>query len=595
MVPWFQYCTDLWFTGYDPPKTLVPAAAMAPPITSSDPKTSIATPQASATQDPGVKETNAVWPPIPIPPPPQHAPSRQETSTLPKVETQVPKETNDIPITWPQAPQSKPVNNDLGANHQDSGSMDPSESSNIQSNNSGDPKVPGDSSGHSNVQAGGSGDSRVQIDPNRDESNDPSSPSQKQGINPGQVATNPGSRQSSQNRLVDSEGPVPTSDTIPRETTITLTSHAVVVGPYGVHVDGVDVNPNQPPVTLSGVAALNQGNSIVLASQIFHLPAPTELAPIMIAGPTVIPIANGVSIQGTPVTGTSPVLISGTTVSVYKSHVYIGSESYPLPTVSPTPVMTLANGAAALPMSNAVSIDGTTLTAGAPAATISGTAVSLDSSSNLIFDGTAQALPSFPQPTHKSNQITTINNVVVQLLSSGISIAGTTLTPGAPAIIASGSLISLGSTVLAIGTTSVPVSFGTPKTLITTIGGQPITAGATGIRIGSVTLTPGAQGITLGGTLISLGASGSLVVGSKTVMLGVPTGSLGSMIKGGFGSGVSLTKSSSPSGVVPTSTSNFTSPRVQSFEGRAAHSLNLLPKTLTGIVVAIYLILYTYL
>ena len=247
-----------------------------------------------------------------------------------------------------------------------------------------------------------------------------------------------------------------------------------MAGPSGVHVDSVEVNPSQTPASISGGAAINQVNSIVVASQILHLPTLTQQSPTMIAGQTVVPIANGVSIQGTSVTGTSPIVISGTAVSIDKSHLYVGSKSYPLPTVKPTLVTTLANGAIALPMPNAVSIYGTTITAGAPAATVSGTAVSLDFSSNLIFDGTAQALPSFPPPTPKSNQITTINSVAIQLLPTGISVAGSVLTPGAPPITASGSLVSLGSTVLAVGTSSVPVSFGTPQSLITTIGGQVI-------------------------------------------------------------------------------------------------------------------------
>lgn len=38
------------------------------------------------------------------------------------------------------------------------------------------------------------------------------------------------------------------------------------------------VNPHQGPARIPGEAAFNQGNSIVFASQIIHLPAPTEPA-----------------------------------------------------------------------------------------------------------------------------------------------------------------------------------------------------------------------------------------------------------------------------------------------------------------------------
>ena len=311
------------------------------------------------------------------------------------------------------------------------------------------------------------------MDPNQDATSKLTPTTQDQSANPAQVAADPGSQHSSLDQMSGPPYSGPITKTIPTEKTISLGSHAVVVGPSGVHIDGVEVNPSQPPASISGGAAINQGNSILVASQIFHLPLLKQLSTTVIAGQTVVPVASGVLIQGTPVTGTSPIIIFGTTVSVDPSHLFIGGNSYPLSTVNPTAVIILANGVIVLPMSNAVSIYGTTLTAGTPAAIISGTAVSLDFSIKIIFDGTAQALPSsFPQPILKTVHATTVNNVAVQQLLTGISVAGTILTPGAPLISASGSLVSLGSSFLAIGTSSVPVPFGTTKSLITTIGGQ---------------------------------------------------------------------------------------------------------------------------
>ena len=595
MIPWFQYCTDLWFTGFDPPKTLVPAAAMAPPITTSDPVVPNITPQASVTQDPGAKKTALGGDPSNFSPPLQHAPLPTETNSKPEPKPEDPKETNQVLISTSQTPQLKPVDDDLGTKHQDlsqqgDGSVD---SSNSQSSSSGDPKMSGDPNGHLNAQSGSSGTSGLPADPNQDKANDSTSPTQKLETDHAQVATHPGSQHSSQNQLSGSEDSGPL---IPTETTISLGGHVVVAGLSGVHVDSVEVNPSQPPASISGGAAINQGDSIVVASQIVHLPTLTQQSPTVIAGQTVIPIANGVSVQGKSVTGTTPVVLSGTTVSVHKSHLYIGSKSYPLPTANPAPVITLANGAIALPMSNAVSIYGTTLTADAPAATVSGAAVSLDFSSNLIFDGTAQALPAFPQPTLQTEEITTINNVAVQLLPTGISVAGTTLIPGAPPVTASGSLVSLGSTVLAIGTNSVPVSFGTPQSLMTTIGGQVVTAAPSAVEIGSVTLSPGAPGTTLAGTLVSLGSSGSLIVGSQTVVLGGATGSLGGLTIGGFGSGGSAANDSSTSRVVPpTSADNGTVFGVQTFEGKAARLRRCNFEELAGLALAITLILFLHL
>ena len=569
---------------------------MAPPVTTSDPVAPTVTPQASATQDPGAKKTAGGGDPITLPPPLQDAPLRTETNTKPEFKPQDPKETNQVSIGISQKPQVNSVDDDPATMHQDSSQQegDSVDTSNSQSSSSGDPKVSGDPSGQSNVQSGNSGNSGLPADPKQDAADDPTSPTQNQGANPAQVTTGLGSQPSSPNQMSGSKYIGPTTKPIPTETTISLGSHVVVAGPSGVHVDSVEVNPSQSPAGISGGAAINQGNSIVVASQILHLPNLTQLSTTVIAGQTVVPIANGVSIQGISVTGTNPVMISGTTVSVDKSHLYIGGKSYPLPTASPTSVVTLANGAIVLPMSNAVSIYGTTLTAGAPAATVSGTAVSLDSSSNLIFDGTAQALPSFPQPTLKTDQVTTANSVAIQLLPTGISVAGTTLTPGAPPITASGSLVSLGSTVLTVGTSSVPVSFGTPQSLITTIGGQVVTAAPSAVKIGSVTLSPGAQGTILGGTSVSLGSSGSLVVGSQTVVLGAPTGSLGGLIVGGFGSGGPTANGSSTSGLVPTGANNGTDSGVQIFKGKAARLRWLNLEGPAVLAMTILLILYLH-
>ncbi len=560
MVPWFQYCTDLWFTGFDPSRSLVPAAALAPAVTSSDSVAPTIGPQPSATHDPGAKKTAAVWNPMPFPSPVQHGP--------------LAKETNPIPVSKQQVSQPQPTGGDPGTNHQhlsqqDSGLTDPSEQSDVHSGNTEGPELPGDSG--------------------QDAPKVTSSPVQNQVTNPAQVATHSTARNSPQNGRLDPGDSPPTYDATLPPTTISLAGHAVVADPSDVHVDGVRVNPHQALASISGIAAMIQGDRIVVASQIFHLPDPTEQAATAIAGQAVIPVANGVSIQGAYVTGTTPVIISGTTISVDNLHLYVGSKAYPLPTASPISVTTLANGAVILPMPNAVSIYGTTLTAGAPAATFLRTAISLDASSNLIFDGTALSLPSFAPTTADWDKVTTINSLAIELLPSGISVAGTTLTPGAHAITAFGKPVYLGSTILAIGTSSIPVSFGNWQSLITTIGVQAITAAATGVEMGTAKLSPGAQGTTLGGTLVSLGSSGNLVVGSTTLVLGGPSGSLGGLIMGGFGPGAPSAKNISPAGSIATSLSNSTSFGVHAFEGRAEGLRGLVPGTLAALAVAIHL------
>lgn len=265
------------------------------------------------------------------------------------------------------------------------------------------------------------------------------------------------------------------------------------------------------------------------------------------------PLADGVSVDGTVIAlGAAAVAISGTSVSIDASnHVYLGGISYLLPTANPAPSTTLPNGAVAIPLINGVSIYGTTLTAGAPAVSVLGTAVSLDSSYNLIWGGTAQALPiATPMPLI-GGHVTTVHGQVVQPLSDGVSIAGTSLTAGAPPIVVSGTRMSL---------------------------------------------SPGAPGLAIAGTSVSLDSAGELVVGLKTVALDDPTGGgLSGLILGGFGSGGPFPSPGSPS-VPGNSTSmgseNGTTFCVQPFRGDAHGLKRYMPgKLSTAATIAITVLL----
>lgn len=314
----------------------------------------------------------------------------------------------------------------------------------------------------------------------------------------------------------------PSTPTIAPETTMIVGDHAVVAGTSGIEVDGVEIKPQGPPATISGVVAINQGSSVVIAHQIIPLTTPTASA-TKISGHAITPLADGVIVDGTVVTpGAIAVAVSSTSVSVDSSnHVYLAGTPYLLPTANAAPSTTLPNGAVAVPLINAVSIYGTTFTAGAPAVYVSGIAISLDPSYNLIWGGTAQALP-FPSPLPLiKGQVTTIDGQVVHPLTDGIAIAGTTLTADAPPITVSGTRISLGASALAIGTSTIPIALNSlPQTTgsVTTVAGKVVQLLSNGISVAGTMLTPGAPPITVSGTMISLGSS-ALVVGSSTVLL----------------------------------------------------------------------------
>ena len=135
---------------------------------------------------------------------------------------------------------------------------------------------------------------------------------------------------------------------------------------------------------------------------------------------------------------------------------------------------------------------------------------------------------------NSEDPVTTINDQIVQPLPHGISVAGTTLTPGAQAITASGTSISLGSSAFIVGISTVALLFQPPDPFITTIAGQPITAAPSAVYVAGSTLHPEVPGVTLDGTAVSLDKANRLIVGSKTVALNDGNKGLGRLILGGL-------------------------------------------------------------
>ena len=166
------------------------------------------------------------------------------------------------------------------------------------------------------------------------------------------------------------------------------------------------------------------------------------------------------------------------------------------------------------------------MTPGASDITVSGTPVSLGSSVFIYSTKTIPYAPPLPTSQAVDPGVTTIASQVISPVpnGSGISIAGTTLTPGAPGIEVSGSSISLGSSALIVGTMTIPYQLPSNAALAgTTIAGQvvrPLPDGE-GVAIADAVLTQG-EGTVLSGTPVSFG-SDAIVVGGSTFTLSLPT------------------------------------------------------------------------
>lgn len=327
----------------------------------------------------------------------------------------------------------------------------------------------------------------------------------------------------------------------------------------GISIAGATLVPGAPPITISGTPVFVGSSDLVIGSD--TIPLAAVFPPITTNAPQYQPTTingekaqllpdGGISIASTTLTaGASAITFSGTPISVGSSNLIIGFSTVPLaaafqPQVAPNAAAyqpTTINGQKAQLLPNGVSIAGSTLTPGAPAITISGTPISIGSSGLVIGTGTPIPLTNaFP-----SQIITTLANQAMTILPNAVEIAGTTLTPGAPALTISNIPISLGSSALIIGSATIPLPSAAPITtitgqLITTLANQALTAAPTAVEIAGTTLTPGA-GITLNGTLISLNTAGELILDSQTIVLESESAGLGGLIMAPFATSALLT------------------------------------------------------
>lgn len=169
------------------------------------------------------------------------------------------------------------------------------------------------------------------------------------------------------------------------------------VGPGSVLVNGETLSVDGPPATASGTVLSLASSGLVVDSQTFAFPTPApELMPgankiVTFAGGTFTQLENGaVALHGLTLDADAPAAtISGTVISLAPSNLVVGSQTFALPTRTPA--------AEALP--STVVIDGTTLTAGGPVVTVSGNTLSLATgSSGLYVAGHGSGTSTFSVP-----------------------------------------------------------------------------------------------------------------------------------------------------------------------------------------------------
>ena len=172
--------------------------------------------------------------------------------------------------------------------------------------------------------------------------------------------------------------------------------------------------------------------------------------------------------------------------------------------------------------SGGILFDGQFITPGPASTFVSGTPIALKSNGDLVLGSTT--LQHFiPTSLPPSGSTIKVGSQTLTLSSNIIVGAGQTLKPNDPAISFDGTVVSLGRSEVRIGSSTIALS-PEPSSLpaiVVNAAGQLLTLLSSGVPIAGTTLTSNAAAITVSRTRISLGVHG-LIVDSSTLSIPSP-------------------------------------------------------------------------
>ena len=264
-------------------------------------------------------------------------------------------------------------------------------------------------------------------------------------------------------------------------------------------------------------------------------PSVTTIAGHNIQIPAPESYRNVILVDGQSITaGHVPTTISSTEIALQTNgDLILGTTTYHnlLPTnpLAPglAPFITTAAGHSIeiVPsQSDLVTIDGQRITAGAAPTIVANTPIALHTNGDLIL-GTSTIHNVFPTALPTSVFHFPVGSQTITLSSSQVIVDGTTHAPGDAIFTIDNTAISLGSSALIVGSSTIPLTPSSPSLLqgiITTAGGHVLTLLPTGIVISGTTLTANAPAVTISSTRFSYGPNG-LMVGTSTIPLVLPT------------------------------------------------------------------------
>ena len=264
-----------------------------------------------------------------------------------------------------------------------------------------------------------------------------------------------------------------------RPTSVIVAGYSFAIPSQGVDVITIGsqvVSAKGPAITVSNTPVSLGDDALVVGSSthLLPFPQPTMTAPMTIGGYKIIPPVPGSSL----VIGTHTLIpgqgitISGTPISLGSSILAVGTSTLPLPTAGPDQINHkqphyFAIGSQTIAIKPAGIVVGSqTLQPGGPAITVSGTSYSLGTT-EFIAGSLTETFPAAAKPSHFRPSVvmsglsqigaSSIHNIIAagdetfELNPSNIVVHGTTLTPGASGITIDGTVISLGTDELVVG------------------------------------------------------------------------------------------------------------------------------------------------
>ena len=466
--PWLSYCTEVFFTAYDPPTVLRAASALAPPVPSSDPEAhpKIPIPVPSPTVDPVARQTVGSKPSIPLPASTPTMDQPKATSNAAQIAP------NDKAYVSSHRPEHDPTS-------QGSPLLLPTHNA-VRPNS--DPKGNNDNQRNGAFQPSRDSDSAIESDP------DQAIDSKKSNDSGGNLE----------------DGADPKLHSSPNQADSSHRSEQIA-DPVSRGSDTKHTNEENP------FDDLTEGQTTTINDQMIQ------------------PLSQGISIAGTTLTPGAPAItVSSTPIHFGASALVVGTSTVPLfpKNPDPDPLTTTIAGHVITVAPDAIAVAGTTLTPGAPPITVSGTPIHFASSALLII-GTSTLPLALAAPTQI---VTNIAGQLITAAPSALTIPGTTLSPGSPGFKLAGTPIALDTArhQLFVGTKTIALDFASRKNpIVTEIGGRVISAFPDRIVIASTTLRPGAPALTINGTLVSLDTAAQFVVGSNTISLDEGAGAAG--------------------------------------------------------------------